>query len=89
MNTRKIVIDEKIMLGQAHVEGTPLTVEIVLRKLAAGEPVEQILDGYPCLQREDVFVCIDYALALVKKEWELRTGYRDFDPGPIAEWERK
>lgn len=89
MGIDRIVIDDNIYAGQAHIEGTAMSVEIILRKLAAGEPIEQILDGYPYLKREDILACLDFALQLVKNEWEQRTGFKDFDPGPIADWGRK
>ncbi len=44
-----IVSDPKIMMGKPVVAGTRITVELLLEKLAAGEPAEQILRAHPHL----------------------------------------
>ncbi len=41
-----------VMMGKPVVEGTRITVELILEKLAAGETVEQILAAHPRLARE-------------------------------------
>nr|WP_281721732.1 DUF433 domain-containing protein [Nitrosomonas nitrosa] len=89
MENERIVTDDNICAGKAHIKEIAITVEMVLRALAAGEPIEQVLEAYPYLTREDIEACFGYALRLVIDEWQARTGYTDFDPGPIADWNRK
>jgi uncharacterized protein (DUF433 family) len=36
-----------VMLGRPVIRGTRVTVELVLRKLAEGTTIEDLLDGYP------------------------------------------
>lgn len=38
-----------------------ITVQTVLEFLAAGDSVEDVLEEYPTLKREDVQACLDYA----------------------------
>ena len=56
-----IEINAKIMVGKPVIKGTRITVELVLEKLAAGETIENILDSYPHLRREQILACLDYA----------------------------
>jgi uncharacterized protein (DUF433 family) len=56
-----IISDPAIMMGKPLVSGTRITVEYILEKLAAGEPVEQILDAHPQLTREAVLAAINFA----------------------------
>lgn len=53
-----IVSDPAVMLGKPVVAGTRLTVELILRKLGAGETVDQLLDSHPRLTREAVFAAL-------------------------------
>ncbi len=57
----RIEIDPKVMLGKPVIRGTRITVELILEKLAADVPIEEILGDYPRLQREDVLAALAYA----------------------------
>lgn len=57
----RIVNDPEIMVGKPTIKGTRLTVEHILNLLAHGETVEQILDEYAGLTRDDVLACILFA----------------------------
>lgn len=52
MDTPLITSDPAVMLGKPVIAGTRITVELILRKLGAGESVEQILDAHPRITRE-------------------------------------
>ena len=53
--------DPAIMLGKPVIVGTRITVEHVLRCLAAGDAPEQILANYPHLSLEDIRAAQAYA----------------------------
>lgn len=57
----RIDINPQVMLGKPVIRGTRITVEILLEKLAAGSPIEEILEDYPGLAREEVLAAIAYA----------------------------
>ncbi len=48
-NLVSIVSDPRVMMGKTVVAGTRITVELILKKLAAGETTEQILAAHPRL----------------------------------------
>lgn len=56
-----IVSDPKIMMGKPVIVGTRLTVELILEKLAAGEPMEQIIAAHPQLTREAILAALAFA----------------------------
>lgn len=57
----RIEIDPEVMLGKPVIHGTRITVEIILEKIAAGCPFEEILAEYPRLAREDILAAVAYA----------------------------
>ena len=56
------------MLGKPVIRGTRITVEIILEKLAAGLSVEEVLEEYPRLRREDILAALGYASHAVGTE---------------------
>ena len=42
------------MMGKPVIAGTRITVELILEKLAAGEPEAQILAAHPRLTRQSI-----------------------------------
>ena len=67
MNSR-IAIDPEICHGQACVKGTRIPVHQIVRMLANGDTVEELLKNYPSLQKEDILACLDYAGSLAEEE---------------------
>ena len=57
----RITVDPKVMVGKPVIRGTRLTVEYILGLLAHGATVEEILQEYPGLSREDIRACILFA----------------------------
>ncbi|HEX5273525.1 MAG TPA: DUF433 domain-containing protein [Gemmataceae bacterium] len=56
-----VTSDPAVMMGKPVIAGTRITVELILRKLGAGESVEQILDSHPRLTREGVLAALRFA----------------------------
>ncbi len=52
--TNRIVSNPKIMFGKPVIVGTRITVEHILRCLAAGETPDEIVADYPPLTHEDI-----------------------------------
>lgn len=57
----RIVIDPKVMVGKPTIQGTRLTVEYILNRLAHGTTVEELLREYPGLTRDDIQACVLFA----------------------------
>ena len=61
MNKPLIVSDPDIMAGKPVMRGTRITVELILRKLAAGQTIEQILEDYPHISRDGIKAALEFA----------------------------
>lgn len=61
MNWRdRIISDNSILLGKPTIKGTRLSVEFLVKLLAAGWTEEQILENYPRLTKEDLQAVFAY-----------------------------
>ena len=60
----RITIDPQVYHGQACIKGTRLPVHQILRMLANGDTIEDLLQEYPSLTWEDILACFDYAASL-------------------------
>ena len=67
MNSR-ITVDPQVCHGQACVEGTRIPVYQILRMLACGDSVEDLLQEYPSVTREDILVCFEYGASLAEEQ---------------------
>lgn len=57
----RIALNPKIMVGKPVIRGTRLTVQYILNLLAHGATVDEILQEYRGLTKEDVLACLLYA----------------------------
>ena len=68
MQFGRISIDPNVCHGQACVKGTRIPVHQIVRMLASGDTVEDLLAEYSSLTREDVMACLDYAADLAEEQ---------------------
>ena len=61
-----ITIEPGKRSGQPCIRGMRMTVQDVLQYLASGMSVEEVLDDFPYLTREDIQACLAYAAAIEK-----------------------
>lgn len=64
----RITRDPKVMFGKPVVAGTRITVEQILRALAAGDAVEDIVADYPPLTADDIRAAQAYAADFIAGE---------------------
>lgn len=57
----RIVIDTQVMAGQPVIKGTRLTVPFILGLLAQGMSIEEILQEYQRLTKQDILACLVFA----------------------------
>jgi uncharacterized protein (DUF433 family) len=70
MGLERISVDPARMRGLPCIRGTRVTVSAILGQLAAGSTVEQVLEDYPYLSRDDVLAALEFA-AQAAQEREL------------------
>jgi len=57
---RRIAVDPQVCFGKPCIRGTRIWVSLLLDFLASGATIEEILENYPQLKREDVLAAIAY-----------------------------
>lgn len=57
----RITINPAVCNGRPIVRGTRITVQTILEFLASGDSIEDVLEGYPDLNREDVMACLRFS----------------------------
>jgi uncharacterized protein (DUF433 family) len=62
----RITIDPKVLAGKPVVRGTRISVEFILDMLANSWTIEEILENYPQLKKEDVIAALKYAAEVLK-----------------------
>lgn len=68
MISKGIEVDPTVMLGKPVVEGTRVPVEMILKKLAQNISVDEILDDFPRLTRENIQDALEYAAKSIQCE---------------------
>jgi uncharacterized protein (DUF433 family) len=64
----RITFDTQIMGGRACIRGMRIPVSVIVGQVAHGASVEEILDGYPDLEAEDIQQALEYAGWLTQEE---------------------
>lgn len=64
---KRIVINPKIMVGKPVIRGTRITVQYILNLLAHGATLDEILQEYKGLTKEDILACLFYASETLEK----------------------
>ncbi len=63
----RITRDPAIMGGKACIRGMRVTVGMILENLGSGVTIEELLDAYPYLEREDVLQAMRYGAWLAQE----------------------
>lgn len=66
--TKRIVSDPDIMLGKPVIKGTRITVELILRKMAEGMTIEELLEAYPHIAKDDILAAVSYSAGVISRE---------------------
>jgi uncharacterized protein (DUF433 family) len=64
----RVVVDPKIMAGKPVIRGTRIPIDTILRALAEGLSIKELLEDYPQLTEEDVKAALIYSAKLVSSE---------------------
>jgi uncharacterized protein (DUF433 family) len=64
----RITVDPDILVGKPIIKGTRISVELLMDRLADGWTMEQILEAYPRVTREDVLAAIAFVTEVFREE---------------------
>ncbi len=69
MNTfDRITFDPNIMGGRACIRGMRIPVSVIVSQIAHGAGIDEILEGYPELEPDDIQQAIRYAAWLTQEQ---------------------
>lgn len=57
----RITHDPAVMAGRPCIRGLRVTVSTILNLLSAGRSIDEVLQAYPYLEREDIHAALAYA----------------------------
>ena len=57
----RITVDPEICHGKPCVRGLRYPVETILEYLAGGDSIEDLLEEFPDLEREDILACLEFS----------------------------
>ncbi len=64
----RIVVNPKIMVGKPIIRGTRIPVDAIIKRLADGMSISEILEEYPNLTEEDIRAALRYVSEVVAGE---------------------
>ena len=60
MDFERIAVDPAVMCGKPCINGTRITVELIVAKLSGGATLHDMLSGFPRLKIDDINEAIRY-----------------------------
>ncbi len=68
----RITFDREILGGRACIRGMRIPVSVIVGQIAHGASVEEVLQDYPDIEKEDVQQALEYAAWLAQEEVHIR-----------------
>ena len=65
----RISVDPQICFGKPCIRGTRIWVSLLLDFLASGSSIEEVLEQYPQLKREDILAAIAYGAEMSRERY--------------------
>jgi uncharacterized protein (DUF433 family) len=64
----RITVNPDVLVGKPIIRGLRISVDQILKALAGGVAVQELLEDYPELEKEDIQAALLYAADLVNEE---------------------
>ena len=68
----RIDVHPDICNGRPVIAGTRIPVQTIMEFLGAGDSIDEVLEAYPSLKREDVYACIQFAAKLMANHYQIQ-----------------
>lgn len=66
--TLHIESDPEKLFGKPVIINTRIPVDLILEKLAVGDTIDDLIDSYPAITRDDIAACLVFAADSIKNE---------------------
>ena len=67
-NLDRITLNPDVCLGQPTIRGMRITLSVILKMLASGKSIQEVLKAYPELEPEDIHQAMQYAAWIVSDQ---------------------
>jgi uncharacterized protein (DUF433 family) len=64
----RISIDPNVCHGQACIKGTRIPVYQIVQMMANGDTIDDLLESYPTIKKEDILECLRYTAYLAEEQ---------------------
>ncbi|MFQ6055233.1 MAG: DUF433 domain-containing protein [Methanosarcinales archaeon] len=64
----RITMDPEVMGGQPCIRGLRIPVSLIIKLIASGKTIKEIIEGYPELEEEDIKQSLEYAAWAVSEK---------------------
>jgi len=64
----RITVNPEVLVGKPIIRGLRISVDQILKALAGGMTVQELVEDYPELEKEDIQAALLYAADLVNEE---------------------
>ena len=68
----RIDVHPDICNGRPVIAGTRIPVQTIMEFLGTGDSIDEVLEAYPSLKREDVYACIQFAAKLMANHYQIQ-----------------
>lgn len=68
----RIDVHPDICNGRPVIAGTRIPVQTIMEFLGAGDSIDEVLEAYPTLKREDIYACIQFAAKLMANHYQIQ-----------------
>lgn len=68
----QIDVHPDICNGRPVIAGTRIPVQTIMEFLGAGDSIDEVLEAYPTLKREDIYACIQFAAKLMANHYQIQ-----------------
>lgn len=65
----RITINPRVCFGKPCIRGHRIWVSLILDFLASGMSVEEVLEDYPDISRDDILACIAYGAEMSRERY--------------------
>ena len=69
----RITASASVMLGNPVIKETRVTVKLLLRKLSEGVTIQELLEAYPHLIKDDILAALSYSADVISREELIET----------------
>ena len=59
--TAHIESNPKVMMGKPVIKSTRIPVDLLLEKLAEGETIDDLMEAYPPIKKDDIYAALAFA----------------------------